>query len=254
MLLRILKGLDNGGGRTGPADDGGLCADHLESGLFEVGEVAFGAVLDEEALVAAVVGFAHGGLDADFGSDAGDEEVGDAIAIEDLGERGVVERAFAGFVDDNFGGKRGEFGDDLMAVLAADEDTAHRAGIADFQFAISSVAFGGWAIGEVGFVAFACVDDGTAGVAAGGEEFLKGGDDGAKEGDVVAEGFAEAAGFEEIALHVNDKEGGCDDGECVGEGLGVDCRHSQFAPMGMELPVVGRGVMGVAAPEAWASL
>src|SRR5579862_9192259 len=53
--------LSDGGG---PADDRALRADHLEGRLLEFGKVAFRGVLDQQALIAAIVRLAHGGLDA----------------------------------------------------------------------------------------------------------------------------------------------------------------------------------------------
>ena len=45
-----------------PAEDAALGLDHLEAHLVELGEVGGAAVAEHEAVVAAVVGLAHGGV------------------------------------------------------------------------------------------------------------------------------------------------------------------------------------------------
>src|SRR6185295_13156443 len=69
-------------GRAGhPAEDAALRLDHLESHLLELGEVGADAILRHEAVVAAVVGLADGGVDTDFRRDAGHHELGDAAML-----------------------------------------------------------------------------------------------------------------------------------------------------------------------------
>ena len=58
-------------------------------------------------------------------------KLGDAAAAQHGFEVGGVERALAGLVDDRLAVDGGEFGDDVVAGLAAHQDAAHRAGIAD---------------------------------------------------------------------------------------------------------------------------
>ena len=58
------------------------------------------AILQQQAFEAAVVGLAHGGVDADVGGDAGEDDVLDAALVEDQLEVGGAERALAGLVDD----------------------------------------------------------------------------------------------------------------------------------------------------------
>ena len=70
----------------------------------ELGEVGGDAVLEHQAVVAAVVGLAHRGVDADLGGDAADDELCDAAAAQDGVEVGGVERALAGLVDDRLAG------------------------------------------------------------------------------------------------------------------------------------------------------
>ena len=61
----------------------------------------------------------------------------------------------------------------------------------------------GGQVGQVGQVALPGVDDQHPGRAGGGEQLLQRRDDGGQLGDVVAEGLAEAAGQQEVALHVD---------------------------------------------------
>ena len=58
-----------------------------------------GAVGQDQALVAAVVGLAHGGVHADVGGDAGQDQVGDAAGAQHQVEVGGVEGALARLVE-----------------------------------------------------------------------------------------------------------------------------------------------------------
>ena len=97
----------------------------------EFGEVGAGAIRQHQAVEAAIVRFAHRRVDADLGGDAADDQLRDAAAAQHRLEVGGVERALAGLVDHRLAGGGGEFGDDVVAGLAAHQDAAHRAGIAD---------------------------------------------------------------------------------------------------------------------------
>ena len=90
--------------RRVPADDRALRRDHRQRRRLELGEVALGAVLDQQAVVAAVVGLAHRGLHADLGRHAGEDEVRDAARLQDLVQAGGPEHALAGLVDDDLAG------------------------------------------------------------------------------------------------------------------------------------------------------
>ena len=102
----------------------------------------------------------------------------------------------------------GEGGDDVVAGLAADQDAAHRAGVADAPGGRAARELGGGRVGEVGAVALAGVDHQDPRGAGGGERGRAGLDRPAQLADVVAERLAEAAGLEEVALHVDDDQGG----------------------------------------------
>ncbi len=93
-----------------------------------------------------------------------------------------------------------------MARLAAHQDASHRPGIADAGDEVAAPVFGGRQVGQVGAVALAGVHHQHAGGTAGGEHLGGGADRGAKLRHVVAEGGAETARFQEVALHVDDDE------------------------------------------------
>src|SRR5581483_7884158 len=139
VLMRIplcgrnLHRLQYCGGVRDPAEDAALGLDHLQAHLVKLGEVRRAAIRDDDAAIAAVIGLAHGGVDAHFGGDAAHEQILDAVLLQHVGELGGVERALAGLVDHDFAVERIELGDDVVTGLAANEDAAHRPGIADTQ-------------------------------------------------------------------------------------------------------------------------
>ena len=89
MAVALMEGLSSeGGGVRHRAEDAALHLDHLDRG--EVVAVVGGAaaILEQQAFVAAVIGLAHGGVDADIGGDAGKDDVVDAALVEDQFEIG----------------------------------------------------------------------------------------------------------------------------------------------------------------------
>lgn len=172
----IQYGSDLRGGSR-PAYDAALRANHFERDAFEFGEVAFSGVLHQQAFVAAIVGFAHGGLHADFGGDAADDEMRDFHTTENAVEIGAVEGAFAGLGKNNFAGSGLQFGDEIVAGFAQNQNAAHGATIADGEFTAAAREFGRRAVGEIGTVSFLCVDDRQLGAAKGFEQFFDSGDD-----------------------------------------------------------------------------
>jgi hypothetical protein len=75
-------------------------------------------------------------------------------------EVGGAERALAGLVDDRLAGQRRQLGDDVPARLAAHQDAAARAGIADAGADLARApALVGRQVGEIGAMALAGVDD-----------------------------------------------------------------------------------------------
>src|SRR6185369_7820649 len=85
---------------TDPAEDAALGLDHPEADLVELGKVGRARVGDHETAIAAIVGLAHGGVDADLGGDPAHEQALDGAALQDHLEVGRVERALARLVDD----------------------------------------------------------------------------------------------------------------------------------------------------------
>ena len=155
------------------AEHAALHLDHLDGVVVValVGRAA--AILQQQALEAAVVGFAHGGVDAYVGGDAGEHDVVDAAQPQHQLEVGGAERALAGLVDDRLAVARRELGNDLPARLAAHQDAAARPGIADAGADLPRApALVRRQVGEVGAVAFAGVEDVEAGRAHGGKRAL----------------------------------------------------------------------------------
>ena len=196
------------GRRRDPPEDPALCGDHLQADALELGEVGADAVRQHQALVAAVVGLADGGVHADLGGHAGHHQAGDAALLEQLPERRAVERPLARLVDHRLVGQRREVVDDVVAVLAADQDAALGARCADAQARIAPVELGGRAVRQVGDVPLPRVDHGEAHRPGGLQHLLERGDDGLQVADVVAERLAEAARLDEVALHVDDHQRG----------------------------------------------
>ena len=95
---------------------------------------------------------------------------------------------------------------DLVAVLAAHQHPPHRARIADALAPRPRTIFVGGQIGEIRAVAFARVDDHHAHAARRLEHAPARRDHRLQRRDVVAERLAEAAGLDEIALHVDDDQ------------------------------------------------
>src|SRR5216683_6757420 len=114
-----------------PAENAALCLDHFQAHVLEFEEVGTHAILGHEAVVAAVVGLADRGVDAHFGGDAGDHELGDAAILQDRMQVGGVEGTLAGLVDDRLARRGIELGNDVVAGLAAHQDAAHGAAVAD---------------------------------------------------------------------------------------------------------------------------
>src|SRR6478752_4840154 len=98
-----------GDGIAHPTEDAALGGDHVESHALELGEVGADAVGQDQHLVAAVIRFADGGVDADLRGHAGDDELGDAGLSQDRLQVCAVEGSFAWFVDHGLARHRGEF-------------------------------------------------------------------------------------------------------------------------------------------------
>src|SRR5271165_4915808 len=191
------------------AEHAALHRHHLDRGrvVALVGRAA--AVLNEKAFEAAVVGLAHGRVDADIGGDAGQHQVVDPARAQDEFEVGGAERALAGLVDDRLAGQRLQFVDDLPPRLAADEDLSAGSVVTDAGAdALRAPALVGRQVDEVGAMPLAGVDDGIALGARRREQRLDRLDRRACQREVVAHGVDVAALAAKIGLHVDDDDGG----------------------------------------------
>src|SRR4051794_16392051 len=142
------------------AEDAALHRHHLDRRLVVAPVGGAAAVLEQQALEAAVVGLAHRGVDADVSRDAGQHDIADAAGAQDQLEVGGAERSLARLVDHGLLGERRQPGDDLPAGLAADQDAAAGPGIADAgPDPARAPALVLRQVGEVGPVPLAGVED-----------------------------------------------------------------------------------------------
>src|SRR5215831_15389579 len=230
VLARGGQRLEEVPGMRDPAEDATLRLDHGEGRLLELGEVRGDAVLQDEAVVSAIVGLAHGGVYAHFGSDPAHHEVADAAMFEDAVEVRGVEGALTRLVHHRLPRLRIELLYDVVPLLATHEDATHGPGIADARGEPPSRLLGRRAAGEIGPMALARVDDEEPARACGLEHLLGGRHGAAQQGDVVAEGLAEAAGVDEVALEVDHQKGRGVGMELVLVRLGDDGGHGHIPP------------------------
>src|SRR6266446_4897998 len=118
-------------GGCDPAEDATLRLDHAQPHLLKLREIRADAIGYDDAFVAAVVRLAHRGIDADLGGDPADDQLRDAAVLQHRVEVGGGKGAVPRFVDDRLARQRIKFGDDVVPGLAAYQDPAHRAGVAD---------------------------------------------------------------------------------------------------------------------------
>src|SRR5580658_4234223 len=148
---------------THPSEDPALRLDHVEAGGLEFREIRSDAILDDEAIEAAIIGLAHGRVDAHLRRDARDHELTDRAIVEDGVQIGGEESAFARLVDHRLAGARVELRDDVVPGLAADEDAAERTAVADRFVAASALLLRQGKIGEIRAMSLTRVDDEKAG-------------------------------------------------------------------------------------------
>src|SRR2546421_10890 len=87
-----IERVENAAGGRGPADDAALRTHHGERARLELGKVALGRILDQQAVEAAVVGLAHRRLDAHLRRDPGEQQ----MRSTELGELGRERRGMEG--------------------------------------------------------------------------------------------------------------------------------------------------------------
>src|SRR5687768_2024946 len=80
---RLRERSQNAMGVRYPSEDAALRGDHLQPHGLKLRKVGTDAVLGNQAVVASVIRFAHGGVDADLGGHAGDDQLRDATPLED---------------------------------------------------------------------------------------------------------------------------------------------------------------------------
>ena len=143
------------------AEHAALHLDHLDGRVVVAAVGGAAAILEQQAFEAAVVGLAHGGVDADVGGDAGQHDVVGCRAIRSISSRSVAQNEpLPGLSMIGSPGSGRQFGDDLPARLAAHQDAAAGAGVADAGAdALRAPALVGRQVGEIGPVALAGVDD-----------------------------------------------------------------------------------------------
>ena len=180
----------------------------------KLGKIGRAAVRYDDAAIAAVVGLAHGGVDAHFRGDAADQQIFDPVVLQDVTEFGGVERALARLVDHDLAVERIELGNDVVAGLAPDQDPPHRPGVADPQRRRAALDLGRRRVGQIRQMALAGVHDQHPGLPRRVQHRRNRLHRARELRNVVTERFTEAAGLHEIALHIDDEKRGGGPVEC----------------------------------------
>src|SRR5947209_4610127 len=134
--------------------------------------------------------------------------MGNATVLQFGMEIGGVKGALAWFRDHDLAGPWLKTWNEVIARLALDENSPHRPDIADLQCSSSAAALRGRTIRKVGTVALLGVHDRPTAFPEGPQELFHGRYCGRQAPHIVAQDGAESAGFEKIALHVDDQERG----------------------------------------------
>src|SRR5262245_9573292 len=213
------------GGRD-PTEDAALRLDHGQSDLVKVRKIRAAAVAQDHTAKAAIVRLAHRGIDTHLGGDTTHQQVFDAAVAQHELQFGLIEGALTRLVDHGLSAHGIEWGNDVMTWFSAHENASHGTRRPDPQFGLPALQLDGRRVGKVGTVAFSRVAHQQAGGASGVEHGSAGFDRGRQACHVVAEGFAETPGFEEVALHIDDDECGPLEVEHQGGGFGFN-RHER---------------------------
>src|SRR5262249_22580680 len=99
------QSLDHVIGARHPAAEAALRLNHLAAHGVDLREIGAAAILEHEAVVAAVVGFPDRRVDAALRGHAGDDELLDVPVLQDRVQVGRVKRALARLVDDWLAGR-----------------------------------------------------------------------------------------------------------------------------------------------------
>ncbi len=192
---------------------------HLDRGGIVARVRCAGAVGEQQALVATVVGLAHRRVHAHIGGDSGEDDVRDPTVAQHEVEVGRVEGALAGLVDDDLTFDRRDLRHDLPPGLAAHQDAPARTAITDARSdALRPPELVLGTIRQIGSMALASVDDGGSPSSDCIEHPTGGFEPTTGEREVVAHLVDVPAGSAEVDLPV-DADEGCafrDDGLVVG--------------------------------------
>ena len=210
MTLNHVSASSIGRQRRRPADDAALRDDHLDHRGVELREVARRAVGDEQAFVAAVVGLAHRRLHADLGGHAADQQVGDARACRMASSAGGVEGALARLAQHDVAGLRRSSGTKPAPGSPATSTRPSGPGSPMPQLERAARALGAAGSRRAARSCASCVWITAMPCArASASSRAQAGTMGRSSDDVVAQHRAEAAGLEEVALHVDHQRPRC---------------------------------------------
>src|SRR5262249_23142275 len=135
--------------------------------LLKLREIGAHAIFEHETVVAPIIRFTNGGVDADLGGHSGHQELFNAAVLENGVQIGGERRAFARFINDWFVRQRREIRNDVASGLPADQDSTHRADIANTSFAAAADLLGRRQVGQIRTMTFSRVYDLKPGGAAG---------------------------------------------------------------------------------------
>lgn len=125
----------------------------------KAGVVALSRILDKQAFIAAVIGLADRGLHTDLRGDAGHDQMGRTDPIKIRLQTGVVERPLARLLHDDLTLSRRQFGHDVAARLATDQQPPHGALVTDLERLAPAPELRRWAIRQIQLVALLGVHD-----------------------------------------------------------------------------------------------
>ncbi len=184
-------------------ENAALRLDHGKTGIVKFRKIGGAAVGQHDAAKAAVVGFAHRGIDADFRGHAGDEQRIDPPVAQHEFKIGLVKCPFARFVDDRLALERIKLRDDVVTGFAANQDASHRTAGADAGGGIAALDLMRRRVRQIGPMPLAGVNDEEVQAPGRGKHRAARRHRRAQERNIVAERFAEAARLQKIALHVD---------------------------------------------------
>ena len=161
-------------------------------------------------------------MHADFGRHPAQDEIGNALLLQALGQIGVGKCAVAGFVDHAFRGQGAQLVDEIVAPLAAHQQAAERPRAADGRAGTqAALQLLGRAVGQVGQVTLAGVKDRHSDTACRGQESLNLQNRPGQARHVKPGAVGIATRRAEVTLHVNHQQraAGRIEARWVGQGL-----------------------------------